>query len=83
MVADMHWQPAKLLLINKNYAEGRWQVALRAKMNNTGKGIRFFTASKYTFGIALHSADNPGGKHWVSLPMSLSFGGDDTDFTAE
>ena len=83
VLADMHWQPAKLIWINKNYAEGRWQVALRAKMNNTGKGISFVTASKYTFGIALHSADNPGGKHWVSLPMSLSFGGDDTDFTAE
>lgn len=83
VLADMRWQTANLIWIKKSHAEGRWHVALRAKMNNTGEGLSFVTGRKYTFGIALHSADNPGRKHWVSLPMSLSFGGDDTDFTAE
>ncbi len=41
------------------------------------------SAGGCTFGIALNGANNPGGKHWGSLPMTLSFGGDDTDFTAE
>ncbi|MCB1710871.1 MAG: hypothetical protein KDI10_19365 [Halioglobus sp.] len=52
-------------------------------MNNTGMSKPFAPGGKYTFGVALHGAGNPGGKHWVSLPMTLSFDGDETDFKVE
>ena len=35
------------------------------------------------FGIALHGADNQGSGHWVSLPLTLSYDGEDTDFKIE
>jgi hypothetical protein len=72
-----------LIQINENYADGYWTVALTAPLNNTGLPKPFTPDGKYTLGIALHGAANPGGKHWVSLPMSLSFSGDETDFKVE
>lgn len=69
--------------INKGYCNGRWTVALKQKMDNTVGGVSLVSVGECTFGIALNGANNPGGKHWGSLPMTLSFGGDDTDFTAE
>ena len=83
LLATVDWQPAKLISINNNYVDGRWSMALKLQMADTGEGVRFVSDNKYTFGIAMNGANNPGGKHWVSLPMTLSFGGDDTDFTAE
>jgi hypothetical protein len=43
----------------------------------------FTPDGKYTFGIALHGAVNPAGRHWVSLPLTMSFAGDETDFKVE
>jgi hypothetical protein len=43
----------------------------------------FLPSVRYSFGIALHGTGQWGARHWVSLPRTLSFGGDDTDFTAE
>ena len=83
LLAEVTWQPTNLIWINKSYSDGRWTVALKQKLDNTGVGVNFVPGGRYTFGIALNGVNNPGGKHWVSLPMTLSFGGDDTDFTAE
>ena len=83
ILANSDLQPTNLISINKSYRDGHWQVALRRKMDNTMAGVSFSVGNKYTFGIALNGATNLAGKHWVSLPMTLSFGGDDTDFSAE
>ena len=76
-------QPEKLMQINKSYRNGQWRVALRRDMHNTKVGLNLIPRSKYTFDIALNSASNPGYSHWLSPPLILSFGGDETDFTAE
>jgi hypothetical protein len=43
----------------------------------------FIPGKRYTFGMALHGADRSGAEHWVSLPMTFSLDGDDTDFLAD
>ncbi len=83
LLADVSWQSTDLIQINKNYVDGYWTVALTAPLNNTALLKPFTVDGRYTLGIALHGAANPGGKHWVSLPMSLSFSGDETDFKVE
>jgi hypothetical protein len=34
----------------------------------------------YTFGVAIHGAGASGAEHWVSLPLTVSLDGADTDF---
>lgn len=75
--------PEKLISINKQHDRGLWSVALRYRLDDTKVGIDFTNRAKYTFGIALNGAANPGHRHWVSLPLTLSFGGQETDFTAQ
>ncbi|MCB1854054.1 MAG: NapC/NirT family cytochrome c [Halieaceae bacterium] len=79
----LDWLPGNLIQINKTHVDGRWTVELRAPLNNTGIGKPFTVDEKYTFGIALGGAGNPGGQHWVSLPLAFSFAGDETDFKVE
>ena len=43
----------------------------------------FDTAGSLTFGVALHGADNPDGRHWISLPRRFSLSQRDSDFKAE
>lgn len=83
VLAEAPWQLTNLIQINKTYRDGRWVVELQRKMEDTAAGVNFDAGEKYTFGIALNGAKNSAGSHWVSLPMTLSFGRDDTDFTAE
>ena len=83
LLDDVSWQKLNLIQINNNYAKGHWTVALKIPLNNTGSLKPVTADGKYTFGIALHGAANPGGRHWVSLPMTLSFTGDETDFKVE
>ena len=83
ILSEVNRQDDNLTSIKKSYGNGRWSVVLRHKINNTGVGVGFVPEEKYTFGIALNGANNPAGKHWVSLPMTFSVGRDDTDFKAE
>lgn len=83
ILTKTNWLATKLISINKSYGDGQWTVELRHKMVDTENGISFVPGRKYTFGIALSGKDNPGARHWTSLPLTLSFGGDATDFTAE
>jgi hypothetical protein len=83
LLADVDWRPENLIQINDSYSNGQWTVALTAPLNNT-KSLKPFTPDgKYTFGIALHGAAGPGEGHWVSLPLTMSFSGDETDFKVE
>lgn len=83
LLDGLDWLPANLIQINKSHVDGRWTVELRAPLDNTGLQKPFTAEKKYTFGIALGGAGLPGGKHWVSLPLTLSFAGDETDFKVE
>lgn len=74
---------ANQLVVGKQHDNGRWTVSLRLELERAADGIHFSREGRYTFGIALHGAANSGREHWTSLPMSLSFGGIDTDFTAQ
>ena len=65
------------------YHNGRWEVRISRQLGPLAGLQDFSTAGILTLGIALHGADNAGGAHWVSLPLTLSFGGDDTDLSAE
>jgi predicted CXXCH cytochrome family protein len=80
---DVHWQTDSMIWINKTYTDGQWKVTLRRKMGDTKQGMGFTREGKYTLGIALNGDNNPKGKHWVSLPLTLSLSDDDTDFTVE
>ncbi len=77
------WRDSSLIQINKSYDQGRWEVVLSRQLDDTETGFMILPGRRYTFGIALHGTDQDGAAHWVSLPLTLSFGGDDTDFTAE
>ena len=83
LLADTPWQDSNLISINKNFDQGRWIVELERTMGDNEIGLSILPGRRYTIGLALNGAGNPGGKHWVSLPITLSFGGNDTDFTAE
>ena len=77
------WGESNLIQINKSYMDGSWTVELTTPLNNTESLKPFDSDGKYTFGIALNGPGNKGGKHWVSLPLTLSFAGDETDFKVE
>ncbi len=83
LLDGLDWLPANLIQINKTYVDGQWTVELRAPLDNTALQKPFSADQKYTFGIALGADANRGGKHWVSLPLTLSFAGDETDFKVE
>jgi len=83
LLDGLDWLPADLIQINKTYVDGQWTVELRAPLNNTAIKKPFTAENKYTFGIALSGDASPGGRHWVSLPLTLSFAGDETDFKVE
>ncbi len=83
LLTPPEWREDSPLSGSASYRDGRWQVTLRRPLAG-GDGLKAMRADgTYTFGIALHGADNPGGRHWVSLPLTLGFQGDDTDFRAE
>lgn len=78
---DVHWQPGLSIRASTSYADGRWTVKLRRAIGRESSQLMTFDPQGvYTFAIALHGADNPGARHWVSLPMTLSYTGNDTDF---
>jgi predicted CXXCH cytochrome family protein len=80
VVTGSRWEPADDISIDKHYSNGRWHLVIRRKLQNAENWMGFSKGDKYTFGIALAGASAPGSSHWVSLPMSFSFDGDETDF---
>jgi predicted CXXCH cytochrome family protein len=83
LLDGLTWLPTNLIQINKSHVDGQWTVELRAPLDNTQLQKPFTADNKYTFGIALGAEANPGGGHWVSLPLTLSLAGDETDFKVE
>ncbi|MFV8819618.1 cytochrome c3 family protein [Haliea sp. E17] len=77
------WNSSSALSGSASYRDGRWRVSLSRPMAG-GDGLKpLLQDGTYTFGIALHGKDNPGGRHWISLPQTLGFQGDDSDFRAQ
>jgi predicted CXXCH cytochrome family protein len=84
LLDDVHWQPNAPMRASTSYQNGHWTVKIRRDMRQQPEQlVKFSPGERFTFGIALHGKDNPGADHWVSLPLSLSYDGDDTDFKVE
>lgn len=83
LLSGLSWQPAMGLTSRAEYRDGRWYVQFRKPLVGKPGAKHFGPDGKYTLGVALHGANNPAGQHWVSLPFTLSFSGDDTDFKVE
>jgi DmsE family decaheme c-type cytochrome len=84
VLEDVDWQPGAPIRASTSYENGQWIVNIRRSLKRQPEHlVTFDPDNKYTFGIALHGANNPGGKHWVSLPLTFSYKGDDTDFKAK
>jgi predicted CXXCH cytochrome family protein len=83
LLADLVWSSSASLRGKVNYSDGRWTVELTRPLIAPGNGKSFSKNGKYTFGMALHGRERSGGKHWVSLPMTLALDGEDTDFRAD
>lgn len=82
LLAGIDWHEQSLVAAEARFADGRWSVTLLRPLAAQAKGLAFGPGRTLTFGIALHGADNPGGKHWVSLPMTFAVDGVNTDLKA-
>ena len=80
VLAGVDWHSDDRISATTNYENGRWQVMVRRKLTGAAGSKTFDAEGKYTLGVALNGARNPGGKHWVSLPLTFSLSGDETDF---
>ncbi|QIB66371.1 cytochrome c3 family protein [Kineobactrum salinum] len=83
VLAQLEWHPATLVTASASHSDGRWRVSLRRQLQGGSGSLDFASAQQMTFGVALHGADRPGGKHWVSLPQTFSMGATHTDFKAQ
>ena len=84
LLDKLRWQPAVPIRASTSYENGLWTVKIRRKISHLPEHLMEFNpAEAYTLGIALHGAENPGAAHWVSLPLSFSYYGDDTVFKVE
>ena len=83
LLAELDWRASATVSAVADYANGQWTVKI--KRNRIGSdGFKDLNSlDRYTFGVALHGAQNAGGEHWVSLPMTLGFNSDDTDFRVQ
>jgi DmsE family decaheme c-type cytochrome len=53
-------------------------VTFRRPVNDAEKPL--IPGRAYTFGVAVHGSGRSGAQHWVSLPLTVSLDGFDTDF---
>lgn len=77
------WLNSGQLSVEASYDDGQWRVQFRRPLAGMPGTISFDQEGIYSLGFALNGQDNPGGRHWVSLPMTFSLPGNDTDFRAE
>ena len=83
VLSGLEWSSSEMVSGTARFDAGRWTVQLQRELGTAAGYKNLNRSGKYTVGIALHGVNNRGGKHWVSLPMTLSFSGDDTDFKVE
>lgn len=83
VLSRIDWLDSGQVSGEASFTDGRWQVRLRRSLTGMPGTITFDREGKYTLGIALNGQENSGGRHWVSLPLTLSLPGNETDFRAE
>ena len=83
LLAELDWRAPAALSGSASYANGEWTVKLKRSRSGSNGFKNLDPKGRYTFGIALHGAENAAGQHWVSLPMTMGFSADDTDFRAQ
>ena len=83
VLSGLQWSSSEMVTGTARFDADRWTVQLRRELGTAAGYKNLNRSGKYTIGIALHGVNSRGGKHWVSLPMTLSFSGDDTDFKVE
>ncbi|MDO8862163.1 cytochrome c3 family protein [Haliea sp. E1-2-M8] len=83
LLAGIDWHQDSLVEGTARFNNGRWQVTLRRPLKPLPGGLAFAPGREMTLGIALHGADNPGGKHWISLPLTFATDGINTDFKVD
>ena len=81
LLDDVHWRPNAPISASSSYQGGVWTVKIRRDLKYQPEHlIKFQPEDRFTFGIALNGANNPGAGHWVSLPMTLTYDGEDSVF---
>ncbi len=83
MLETLDWRDDGRLEARASREKGRWRVRIARPLGHLEGMKTFSEEQRLTFGIALSGIDNPGGRHWVSLPMTLGLDAQHTDFRAE
>jgi hypothetical protein len=83
LLEALDWRDDGRLDARARREQGRWRVRITRPLGSLEGMKTFSKEQRLTFGIALNSVDNPGGRHWVSLPMTLGLDAQHTDFRAE
>ena len=84
LLDKVNWRSEPAFRASTSYTNGWWQVDLRRSLRHDSSHVLpFDPEGQYTFGIAINGADNAGGTHWVSLPLTVRSSGKDSDFKVE
>jgi predicted CXXCH cytochrome family protein len=84
LLDKVNWRSEPAFRASTSYTNGWWQVDLRRSLHHDSSHVLpFDPEGQYTFGIAINGADNAGGGHWVSLPLTVRSSGKDSDFKVE
>ncbi len=83
LLSGLKWIDDSGITASAAYNNGSWTVNITRPNRPTAPLKSFMPGKRYTFGMALHGKDRTGAQHWVSLPMTFSLDGDDTDFLAD
>jgi predicted CXXCH cytochrome family protein len=83
LLAGLNWLDNSGVQARASFKAGSWTVKISRPNRPAAPLKTFIPGKRYTFGMALHGADRSGAEHWVSLPMTFSLDGDDTDFLAD
>ena len=84
LLDKLNWQAEAAFQASVHYENGWWQLDIkRSLLPQPGHLLPFEPEDQYTFGIAINGANNKGGGHWVSLPLTLRSSGKNSDFKVE
>jgi hypothetical protein len=83
LLSHIEWRQDAEIVSSVDISDGRWSVVIKRPIRTQAGMKGVVPGRSYTFGLALHGQGRKGAEHWVSLPMTFSLDGDDTDFLAE
>ena len=83
LLSEPKWLGSGGMRASAAFKQGIWTVRIERPSEPESPLKPMNASRRYTFGIAMHPYNRPGAKHWVSLPMTFSMDGDDTDFRAD